>query len=200
MVKTELIKDGQELRAARYTSSGTEVSTYDDGFGQLWIHRDSMGVSGIVRAQTWEDAYGICEDEFFPEADETIDELVKEYGFRVESKKVIHSEVSIPKAERPPRLGEHEKFAVYPDDYTDNGKLPEYSFIRWETISTPDHDAWSEHPCFQEGFGFRPNGPNQTDKLNHGIYSKDLNGDSLDRLTPELVEEIGITVEIKATA
>ena len=28
-----------------------------------------MGISGIVRAQTWEDAYSICEDEFFPSAD-----------------------------------------------------------------------------------------------------------------------------------
>jgi len=29
-----------------------------------------MGISGIVRAQTWEDAYSICEDEFFPDADD----------------------------------------------------------------------------------------------------------------------------------
>lgn len=49
---------------------GHAIPVYDDGYGPLWIHRDSMGISGIVRAQTWEDAYSICEDEFFPTADD----------------------------------------------------------------------------------------------------------------------------------
>ena len=86
-----LIKDGQSLVSAKYKSSGTPIPVYDDGFGRLYIHRHSTGISGIVRAQTWEDAYGICEDEFFPEADETVDELIKEYGFRREHRKVIRT-------------------------------------------------------------------------------------------------------------
>lgn len=44
---------------AFYTSSGTEIPCYDDGFGKLYIHRDSISISGIVRAQSWEDAYSI---------------------------------------------------------------------------------------------------------------------------------------------
>jgi hypothetical protein len=133
---SDLIKDGQTFDGAK-TGSGYEIQTYDDGFGPLWISRNSIGINGIVRAQTWEDAYSICEDEFFPEADETIDEIVKEYG-----------------------------------------------------------KTWYEDACFQEGFGFRNNGPNSTDKLNHGIYSKDLNGDHLDLLTDEMVADLGITLNI----
>lgn len=63
-----LITDEQELTGA-LSRFGHAIRTYDDGFGPLFIHRDSMGISGIVRAQSWEDAYGICEDEFFPSAD-----------------------------------------------------------------------------------------------------------------------------------
>lgn len=80
---SELIKDGQRFNGASY-GSGYAIQTYDDGFGPLWISRNSIGINGIVRAQTWEDAYSICEDEFFPEADETIEQLQKEYGFKRE--------------------------------------------------------------------------------------------------------------------
>ena len=48
---------------------------------------------------------------------------------------------------------------------------------------------------FQLSFGFRPNGPNVRDEQKHGIYSKDLNGDCLELLTPEMVKDIGITLE-----
>ena len=77
---TKLIKDDESLVSAQYTS-GYTIPIYDDGFGQVWISRNSSGINGIVRAQTWEDAYSICEDEFFPEADETVEELQREYGF-----------------------------------------------------------------------------------------------------------------------
>jgi hypothetical protein len=74
-----MITDGQTLKSARY-HSGYDIPVYDDGFGPLWIHRNSLGISGIVRAQTWSEAYEICEDEFFPEAEESVEELIKEYG------------------------------------------------------------------------------------------------------------------------
>ena len=63
------ITDNQRLVSAHFTH-GTPIAIYDDGFGPLWIHRDSMGVSGIVRASTWKDAYGIAEDQFFPTAED----------------------------------------------------------------------------------------------------------------------------------
>lgn len=188
---TELITDEQQLASACYDPSGYTIPVYDDGFGQLYISRNSIGINGIVRAQSWEDAYGICEDEFFPEADETIEELVKEYGFKREHCKVVKdSSVTV--------VTEHcnagERFAVYPDDYPNGTLVPE--FIRWETVETPDADAWPENELFQEAYGFRNNGPRVTDKHKHGIYAKDLNGDSLDVLTPQMLSNIGIKLTI----
>lgn len=187
------LTDDQTLVGAKYSPSGYEIQTYDDGFGPLWISRNSLGINGIARAQTWYDAYGICEDEFFPEAYETVDELRKEYGFKREHKKVVRdSSVLV--------AGEHtaagERFAVYPDDYPDGKLAPE--FIRWATIETPDPDSWPENELFCESYGFRPNGPNERDKLNHGIYQKDLNGDWLDPLTDEMLSELGIELVIES--
>jgi hypothetical protein len=179
-----LIKDGQRLiRAIHGITEDFEIPTYDDGFGPLWIHRHSIGISGIVRARTWEEAYEICEDEFFPEADETIAELQKEYGFTREHVKIVND-------------GTMEREAT-PVDYGDRGLKDGISFVRWETRETPDPEAWMDNELFQEAYGFRPNGSNSTDKLKHGIYAKDLNGDCLDRLTPELVEELRIKIEIE---
>jgi hypothetical protein len=178
---------------------GRELPIYDDGFGKLYIHRDSMGISGIVRAQSWEDAYSICEDEFFPEASETVPELMRDYGFRREHKKVIKCDEFIPEASRPYHLGPYEKFADE-SDYTAKGKLPEGKFIRWITICHPDNEAWMDNELFQEAYGFRPNGRRSMengvdrDPIGHGIYSKDINGDYLDVLTDALAQDLEITL------
>ena len=68
-MKAALITDSDALNGAQL-EGGYDIPVYDDGYGKLYIHRTSIGISGIVRAQTWEDAYSICEDEFFPAADE----------------------------------------------------------------------------------------------------------------------------------
>jgi hypothetical protein len=190
---SQLISDEERLLSAHYTSSGTSIPVYDDGFGCLYIHRDSRGIRGIVRAQSWNDAYSICEDEFYPEADETIEDFIREYGYTREHKQVIRTD----EHHTHPSLGAGEKFAVYPDDYTDDGKLPDGAFLRWEAIETPAPDSWSENDLFCEAFGFRPNGPNTRDKIDHGIYAKDLNGDWLDVLTPELLADLWIELEIE---
>jgi hypothetical protein len=202
---SKLIKDGDSLVSAK-TSGGYEIHVYDDGFGPLWISRNSIGINGIVRARSWEDAYSICEDEFFPEADETIEQLVKEYGFKRENVKIIHpahrktSPVTYAN-------GHVEEFdietsvqrdATMADYQLTGGSLLPGQFVRWETRETPDADAWSENELFCEAYGFRPNGRNERDTIGHGIYSKDLNGDSLDRLTPELLADIGIELVIEA--
>ncbi len=178
-----LINDEQSLKSAK-GRFGNALKVYDDGFGPLFVHRDSMGISGIVRSQTWEDAYSICEDEFFPEADETIEELRKEYGFKRENVKWIKRKSDGAEIEA---RAEH-----YPLDA--NG----FEFSRWETRETPceDENGWTDNELFQEAFGFRPNGANSRDALKHGIYAKDLNGDSLDLLTPELLARLEITLEI----
>ena len=138
-LNANLITDEQSLISA--SRNGYEIAIYDDGYGPLFIHRDSMGISGIVRAQTWEEAYEICEDEFFPAATETHEEWIKEYG----------------------------------ENYT-------------------------EHVCWQESYGFRGNARAEKDGTQSSIYAKDLNGDYLDRLTPKLLAELEITLNIETAA
>lgn len=160
-----------------------QIPVYDDGYGPLFIHRDSMGISGIVRAQTWEDAYSICEDEFFPEASETIEEIRAEYNVSRRHAKIVRTADGVER---------EDTMSDYPFEKTG------CSFVRWQTIETPceSEDGWTENELFQEAFGFRPSGPNAKDTIKHGIYAKDLNGDALDILTPSLLEELGITLEI----
>ena len=114
---------------------GHALKTYDDGFGPLWIHRDSMGILGISRAMTWEEAYEISEDEFFC------------------------------------RVTDEEKESF----------LEEFECDTWE-------DLW-EDGCFQEAIGHSPN---------NGMYHRDLNGESLDELTPELQKTLGLTLTFKS--
>lgn len=178
-----MINDNQSLVSVK-TQFGNEIEIYDDGSGPLWILRDSMGIVGIVRADTWENAYSICEDEFFPEADETIEELKEEYGFIREHIKIIRTKEGV---EREAQASD------YP--FEKSG----CSFVKWETRETPciDENGFMDNELFQEAFGFRPNGPNINDKLKHGIYQKDLNGESLDLLTKELASDLNITIETK---
>jgi len=42
---------------------GHPMRTYDDG-GPLWYYEDADGLTAIIAAQSWEDAYSIMEDEF----------------------------------------------------------------------------------------------------------------------------------------
>lgn len=139
----KLITDEQELIGAK-SRFGHDIPIYDDGFGRLFIHRDSMGISGIVRAQTWEDAYSICEDEFFPAGDE---EAFKE---------MIEIE-------------------AMPDGSEKNHL----------------------QACWDESYGYRGNARKMPDGSLSSIYARDLNGDSLDALTKELMDELEITIEVR---
>lgn len=143
MKTTPLINDSQKLKSAK-SRFGHSIPVYDDGFGPLFIHRDSMGVSGIVRAQTWEDAYSICEDEFFPSADKEASEELN----------------------------------------------------RIESLSDGEEKNHAQ-ACWDEAYGFRPNGRKEADNTLSHIYAKDLNGDYLDTLTPELLAELEIELEIE---
>lgn len=186
-----------ETRLAGAKRNGNTIPVYDDGYGTLWIHFSSLGVTGIVRAHSMEAAYEICEDEFFPEAGETVEELRAEYGFRREHVRIVRDAET--GAERDCR----------PSDFTDGGKLPAGMFVRWETRETPraedDENGWTENELFQEAYGFRPSGPRAgtwedgraKDPIGHGIYAKDLNGDSMEELTPELLAQLGIELEIE---
>lgn len=159
---------------------GHSIPFWDDGFGPLWIHRDSMGIDGVVRAQSWEDAYSCWEDELAPDCDLSEEELVAEYGERRESVRII----------RDKKTGE-ERESVSSDFPLEPGQ-----FVRWETRVTPDptFEAVMDNPCFQESYGFRSSGNPSNPGLSNLIYSKDINGDSLERLTPELAKELGLSI------
>lgn len=196
-----MILDSQKLIGA--TRNGHAIKTYDDGFGPLWISRDSMGICGIVRARTWYDANDICEDEFFPEASETLDEMRKEYGYREINEKVVRDTAYGVHTEIIDRDGFNFVFnlnsserLVRDSDYS-GGSLPEGLFLRWKSAKVVDPDSFSENDCWAEAYGFRPNGPNATDTINHGIYAKDMSGDYLEPLTQELAAELDIVLELK---
>jgi hypothetical protein len=179
-----MINDNQRLVSAT-NEYGRKLPIYDDGFGQLWIHRDSMGISGIVRATSWEEAYGICEDEFFPEASETYEEMESECATIYMSGRELWD-------------ADHPGTPFH--TLTESKKLG----VRWlHGRHVPFDGHFTDHPCWQEAYGFRPNGRRSMengvdrDPIGHGIYAKDLNGDRLDPLTPELCRELGITLEIK---
>lgn len=191
-MSTTMIPEGHRLTGAM--RGAYPVPVYDDGGDgdPLFILRDSTGILGIVRAFTWEDAFSICEDEFFPEADETMEEIVKEYGFRRTLHKVIRDPSAV--AGQDPGCAAGERWARHPEDYTDNGMLPRELFVRWDTHKVPDPEAWADNELFQESYGFRPNGRNSTDKIGHGIYAKDLNGESLYELGHRTLAELGIVL------
>jgi hypothetical protein len=134
-----MIKDNQRLVSA--TVYGHPVTTYDDGFGPIFVARDSMSVTGIVRAKDWLDADEICQDEVYPECPCTWKELENEFNVRA--------------------------------------------------------DHLPDNPSFQEQYGFRPNGASTKDEVKTGLYMKDLNGELLDRLTPELAKELNIKLVIE---
>ena len=48
-----------ERRAAR-----RPIRYYDDGYGPLWILRDTCGIVGIIRTRNESEAYEIAGDEF----------------------------------------------------------------------------------------------------------------------------------------
>jgi len=188
--KNSLINDTQRFISAQ-SRFGHSIPIYDDGFGLLYIFRNSMGVVGIVRAMSWEDAYAICEDEFQSEADMTIEEIRKEYNFKIKHIKIIKT---IDGVVRP----------AVNSDYPLTYKLspdcrPLWKFVKWETVQTPceDENGWVDNELFQEGYGIRPNGPNKNDRHKHGIYDKDLNGECLDVFTEEMAKELEIILVIK---
>ena len=143
-MKPKTIPDSVYLESAT-SRFGTTIPVYDDGFGPLWIHRDSTGISGIVRAQTWEDAYSICEDEFFPAADEEANEEIE----RIES-------------------------------------LPD------------GDDKNHEQTCWDEAYGYRGNTRRMPDGTLSSIYAGDLNGESLDWLSPQLIKDLELRLKFKA--
>jgi len=58
-----MIRDGDNFLGASYGDLRYPMRIHDDGYGPLWIYLETLGPFGIVRAQTWEDAHTIVQDE-----------------------------------------------------------------------------------------------------------------------------------------
>lgn len=171
------MKDEQTLRGAR-TEHGTQIPTYDDGSGPVWLYREAGGLVGVVRARTWEDAYEICQDEIMTRVDEG--EVIEAFGFYV--------------------MHHNDRFWACPD--------VEVGDARWQTFDQiPSREvlgSWrargnAVQACFNVireeeldlvgGYEWQPNATGT------GIVSIDLNGQDLQLLTDELREQLGITLE-----
>ena len=74
--KAGLITDGESLTSA-FFKWGSEIRTYDDGFGPLWLYQNEGGM-WVVRAQTFEDTLECVYDEMPTVPQE---ELYEAYGF-----------------------------------------------------------------------------------------------------------------------
>lgn len=83
------IEDEQRLKATYFSfdrpcgkdSEKTQIKVYDDGFGPLWVHYNEYGVVGVIRAQSFETAYEIAQDEFMQKVPE--DEVHEAYGWSI---------------------------------------------------------------------------------------------------------------------
>jgi len=62
-----LINDDQSLDGA--TVRGHKLRVWDEGFGPLWVYRESLGAVGVVRARTWEEAHECVVDEIMDDGD-----------------------------------------------------------------------------------------------------------------------------------
>lgn len=85
-----MIPDGEALTRAYYTpdyeqDSIRDLCVYDDGFGGLYLWGHQFGVCGVIRAQTFQDAFEIWEDEYATRADwEEFEQACKDYGINPE--------------------------------------------------------------------------------------------------------------------
>jgi hypothetical protein len=67
-VKPSELTDERSLTAVR-TRFDNPVRIWDEGWGPLWVYRETLGVVGVVRARTWEEAHECVVDEIMCDAD-----------------------------------------------------------------------------------------------------------------------------------
>ncbi len=179
------MKDSQTLKSAKNRFS-RPIKIYDDGFGPLWVYRESLGVVGIVRSQTESDAWDCILDEILtPVPLEDIKASPEDYY-----------------------VCERDYHCPAPKDYQAGHCLCskiEHSATRecWKCrqFHTPQQKA--ECDCIKrteldpvylslaEGYHYMPNSSNSS-----GIVGTDLNGSYLEILTDELQKGLEIILEL----
>lgn len=173
MVTATLIQDDQALESAA-SEHGTPIRTYDDGYGPLYVYRTSLGITGIVRAMSWEGAYDCVLDEILTPIDAS--DIPDAYG-------------AFEYLRDHPTLGKF--WRTGEDGFSSSWKLKR---VTPSQLAAEVFACRSKAPDFapelQEGYRHQPNATGT------GIVNIDLNGESLDLLTPEFIESAGIVLTI----
>lgn len=165
-----MINNDQTLQGA-ISEFGNPIKVWDDGSGPLWAYQESLGIVGIIRAQTWEKAYECMLDSILePIAD---DEIPEAYGLYI--------------------LPDNE-FAVEVKVWTivDDVKETRTAFSNESLAKLYIQDIIkSQERDLIEGYDYQPN------STGSGIVLTDLNGSYLSPLTAEFVVKHSITLQIK---
>ena len=75
--KKQLISDDETLTGCK-NEYGRQLKIWDDGFGQLYVFSNSLGVGGVVRAMSESDAWECVSDEI--KTPIAVDDLPTAYG------------------------------------------------------------------------------------------------------------------------
>lgn len=74
-----MINNNQSLVSA--STQGGSVRIWDDGFGPLWVYRETLGVKGVVRARVYSVALDCVIDEIMDDPDpEDVKRITEEKG------------------------------------------------------------------------------------------------------------------------
>lgn len=146
------------------------IKYYDNGYGTLWVMRDTTGIVGIVRAQTYQDAYECVGDELKRPIDPS----------------------DVPDA--------YDAFDKFYDWLLSKGHLPTNRTREFACRYAPQFFAISTHRANEtgawddwelgEGYEYQSNASGT------GIVSIDLNGESLEPLTGEEMERLEIEMVV----
>ena len=158
------ITNDQSLTGA--THGGFPLHIYDDGFGPLFVYGNEFGPTAVIRAQTWEDAYSIAEDEFMDSA--TWEDVLLAY----------------PEAEHDENCGYLEAFGHRPNgrnSLTDEGiyRKSDYEWLQplteahEITLTITDPEPEPEPPFCGVGYAYRPTVAGRVVYYSHGrLYSQ----------------------------
>jgi len=152
---------------------GTPLLTYDDGFGPIYVYRDANGTTAVIRALSWEDAYQIVDDEIFNPIDSA--ELHEAYGYRVKTDAPCYGA---------------KVFHAFFEDYPNNADIGLFATLE-QAQAACLKDAVYHGRDLVEGYRY------QSNATGTGVVSFDLNGESLDLLTPQLAEDLGLVLDIR---
>jgi len=184
-----MINDDQTLVGAYTTDvlgKRHPLKIYDDSWGSLWVYGEACGAliypRGVVRAQSFESAYEICQDEIMSRVPE--EDLLDAYGLYVLEHKGFY--YLCPDFDTLNDYGWYETFG---------GLIPTRwvidRFVTREGTEFEGRRLIAKHELdLVEGYEY------QSNATGTGIVTYDLNGQRLEELTPEVADRLGITIQV----